>query len=209
MEYISDLGDYLSKRLSSYLLVSSYEKGCLIIKVEEKALYNILSFLQHDTYCQFEQLVDLVVLDQPDQEERFKLIYILQSFKENKRIHIVTHTNSEASSIVEIYKSAAWLEREAWEMFGVFFKNNKDLRNLLTDHLLVGNPLRKDFPVSGFSDLVFDASDNNFSFTPLSLLQEHRLFNLENPWKGPNLFQKTSENNEEALEIIEEVLDES
>jgi len=206
MEHVSDLGDYLSKRLSNYALVSSYERGCLVIKVEEKSLYNILSFLQHDTHCQFEQLVDLVVLDQPDQEERFKLIYILQSFKENKRIQIVTQTDSDASSVVEIYKSAAWLEREAWEMFGIFFKNNKDLRKLLTDHLLVGHPLRKDFPMSGFSDLVFDKNENNFSFVPLSLTQERRFFDAESPWEGPLLFQKNSESKEEILEIVEEAL---
>ena len=184
------LGDYIAKRLSGYTLVISPLQEDLIIEVKARSLYNVLSFLQHDTYCQFEQLVDLVALDNPDQEKRFELVYILQSLKNNKRIHITTRVNSDIFSVSEIYRSASWLEREVWEMFGVVFKNNRDLRKLLTDICFLSYPLRKDFPLSGTSDLVFDEEDKVFMSVPLQLEQEKRLFETNSPWKGSSLVIK-------------------
>lgn len=182
--------NYLLKRLSNYKLSISYEGRDVELCIEDKDLYNVLSFLQHDTHCQFEQLVDLVVLDCPDQEKRFHLIYIIRSLKNNTCLRVGTSIYAEINSITEIYRNASWLEREAWEMFGVFFKNNKDLRRLLTAPTFFGHPLRKDYPSSGFTEYVFRQETDMFFSVSLSLTQEYRVFDVSSPWKGPFQGQK-------------------
>jgi NADH-quinone oxidoreductase subunit C len=182
--------DYILKRLSNYDLSIVYENNEIEIKTPESSLYNVLSFLQHDTHCQFEQLLDLIVLDCPTSENRFDLIYVLRSLKNNQKIRILTSVNSEVISVSEIYRDASWLEREAWEMFGVFFKNSRDLRRLLTDFTYGGYPLRKDYPPCGFVDYVFEEQTDSFISSPLSLIQEYRSFDVSSPWKGPGAFPK-------------------
>jgi len=184
--------DYIVRRLSNYNLKVSYENKDIEIHASEESLYNVLSFLHHDTHCQFEQLLDLIVLDCPDHEKRFDLIYVIRSLKNNQRLRVLIRVNTETASVSEIYKNAAWLEREAWEMFGIFFKNSRDLRRLLTNFRVAGYPLRKDYPVSGMMDYVFDEHTDKFLSVPLLLIQEHRVFDVSSPWEGasPHLEEK-------------------
>jgi NADH-quinone oxidoreductase subunit C len=182
--------DYILKRLSNYKISICCDKADMEIQIADQNLYNILSFLQHDTHCQFEQLLDLIVLDCPDQDKRFDLIYIVGSLKNNKRLQIGTSISGEIDSVTEIYRNACWLEREAWEMFGVFFKNNRDVRRLLTQPSFVGYPLRKDYPATGFTEYVFDETTHKFSSIPLSLLQEYRVFDVASPWQHPVRIKK-------------------
>ena len=177
--------DYIVKRLSNYDLALAPCKQGIEIRMPVDALYNVLSFLQHDTHCHFDQLLDLVVLDYPDRDKRFELIYVVRSLKNNQQIQVSTTTHLEVASISEIYKNAGWLEREAWEMFGIFFKNSRDLRRLLTDFRVGGHPLRHDYPSSGFTDYVFQGETDQFVSVPLSLEQEARLAHRQPVWKGP------------------------
>lgn len=177
--------DYILKRLSSYDLALGYQNESIEIRMSSDALYNVLSFLQHDTHCQFDQLLDLIVLDYPHREKRFELIYIVRSLKNNQQLQIITTTDSEVVSMSEIYKNALWLEREAWEMFGVFFRNSRDLRRLLTDSRIGGWPLRQDYPARGFTDYAFEAETEKFVSVPLSLKQEPNPIRPTVPWKGP------------------------
>lgn len=180
--------DYILKRLSNYDLTLAYDGHEIEITTPADSLYNVLSFLVHDTHCHFDQLLDLIVLDSPPSKKRFQLIYIVRSVKNNQCLRIRTTTGEEIASVSEVYRNALWLEREAWEMFGVFFKNSRDPRRLLTTFKVGGHPLRKDYPIEGFSDYVLNPKDGQFLSVPLAHQAKYRFASRETvPSKGQEL----------------------
>lgn len=130
----------------------------LKIILKKKNLLNYLQVLKKNSNFLFKVLVDLVVEDFPKKKKRFYIKYILRSLEYGKSLHLIVKTKEfkPLFSIINLYKSAFWLEREAWDMYGVFFLNNKDLRRLLTDYGFRGNPFKKDFPLIGYVELYFD-----------------------------------------------------
>lgn len=128
-------------------------------------------------------MVDIVCADFPGKTPRISLIYVLLSIKYNQRINIFLKPQKiQIRSITQIFKNASWFEREAWDMFGILFKNNNDLRRILTDYGFTGHPLRKDFPLTGFYELFFNDSLKIIKSSPVSLAQEYRKFNFPLPW---------------------------
>ena len=162
----------------------SIHQNSIELKTTEKNVELLLWILKYNSLCQFEQLVDIVVLDIPGKVYRFKLNYTLLSLKYNARrvVSIKTSEIIAIRSINYLYKSAGWLEREVWDLYGIRFIGNSELRRILTDYGFNGHPLRKDFPLTGFIEIYYDDENKRILYEPVELSQEYRVFNLQNPW---------------------------
>jgi len=156
----------------------------IVIEVSPKNIYPIIFFLNRHSLSYFKVLTDMVCYDIPKNNYRFSVIYNLLSVKYNLRCQIVTKINELTNifSIMGIYKSANWLEREIFDFFGIFFLINKDLRRILTDYGFKGFPLRKDFPLTGYIDVYYDDNQKRISYRNLELTQEYRNFNFKSCW---------------------------
>lgn len=145
----------------------------------------ILFFLRDHESCLFKSLIDIFVVDYPDADKRFVLVYCLLSLKYNTRVYIKMHINelTIVPSITNVYKSACWMEREVWDMNGIFFENHPDLRRLLTDYGFEGHPLRKDFPLSGYVEIRYDESQKRVLYESIEMAQEYRIFHFKSSWE--------------------------
>ncbi|KAF8818957.1 NADH-quinone oxidoreductase subunit C [Rickettsia endosymbiont of Cardiosporidium cionae] len=154
---------------------------------KKESLIPVLNFLKLNTYTKFTILTDLFVTDFISKQERFEITYNLLSLKLNQRLILKLSTieNKYVPSIVSVFKSACWYEREAFDMFGVLFEGLTDKRRILTDYNFVGHPLRKDFPLTGHLELRYDTDLNTTIYEPVKLEQEFREFDFVSPWKGP------------------------
>lgn len=147
-------------------------------------LVSLLSFLKNNTFNQFKVLSDIIAYDIPGKQKRFTVIYSLLSVQYNTRLSVIVHTDELTAlpSVCSVHSGAAWLEREVWDLFGIFFYNHPDLRRILTDYGFEGHPLRKDFPLTGFVEIFYDDTKKRVVYEPVSLAQEYRNFNFKNPW---------------------------
>lgn len=143
-----------------------------------KDLYKCARFLRDFSYCQYKILSAISVVDYPERENRFEVVYDFLSMY-NHRFRLKTYVNESTSlqSIVSLYPCANWWEREAWDLFGVFFDKHPDLRRILTDYGFEGHPLRKDFPLSGYVDLRYDENAKRVVIESLVQDQSYRIFN--------------------------------
>lgn len=185
-EALQDLGDYLSAALAEDLLDRDIGHGQLNLHIKRDSLLKVLTVLRDDQNCQFKQLIDLTAVDRPEQAERMELVYNLLSLKLNQRIRVKLSTDerSPVASAAGVFSAAIWLEREAWDMFGVFFSGHPDLRRILTDYGFEGHPLRKDFPLTGFKEVRYDQEQKRVVYEPVKLPQEFRHFDFLSPWEG-------------------------
>lgn len=158
--------------------------GEFILIVPHNKIKRILKFLKNHTQSQFKILSDLTAADYPEKKNRFEIIYNLLSITYNTRITIITYIDEIISvdSITSIYKCANWFEREVWDMFGIFFLNNKDLRRILTDYGFKGHPLRKDFPLTGYIEVRYDYTEKRVITEKVSLAQDYRDFTFSSNW---------------------------
>jgi NADH-quinone oxidoreductase subunit C len=159
-----------------------------VIYTDKGSLKELLQFLRDEPALDFKQLVDITAVDYPGKEKRFEVIYSLLSIRHNKRVMVkvrIMH-NEQVESIVDLFSGAGWVEREAWDMYGVAFKGNPDLRRILTDYGFEGHPLRKDFPLSGHVEVRYDENKQKIVYEPVSLPQEFRNFDFLSPWSGPD-----------------------
>ena len=147
-------------------------------------VYPLLYFLKNHSNARFRILVDVCGVDYPSRKQRFEVVYNLLSVQFNARIRIKTSVDeiTPLNSVVSIYPSAGWWEREVWDMFGVYFSNHPDLRRILTDYGFEGHPLRKDFPLSGYLEVRYDDSEKRVISEPIELAQEFRYFDFPSPW---------------------------
>ena len=167
----------------------------IVLNVYSSNLKKVLNFLKKNVNFQCVQLIDVTAVDLLISTERFVLVYQLLSLRFNCRIIIKVflekNTNSLFSEIIpstsDIYKSAGWLEREVWDMFGIFFSGHSDLRRILTDYGFQGFPLRKDFPLTGFCELRYDDELKTVFYDSLELSQEFRFFDFQSPWSNLDL----------------------
>lgn len=167
----------------------SEQHGQLVIKTNIANIIKVLFFLRDNEACKFQQLVDVTAVDYPSRANRFEVLYQLLSLKYNRRITVKIAADEDAilPSICEVFSNANWLEREVWDMYGVRFKNHPDLRRILTDYGFEGHPQRKDFPLSGFLEVRYDAEKAKVVYEPVKLHQEYRSFDYLSPWEGnPN-----------------------
>lgn len=180
---LGELGLYIGQ---SHNIEARTALGELMLLVPEEKLLNLLTFLRDDDKCQFTQLMDICGTDYPERSLRFDVVYNLLSVRLNQRVRIKVQTDetTPVPSCVEIFPTAGWFEREVWDMYGVFFSGNPDLRRILTDYGFDGHPLRKDFPLTGYVELRYDPEQKRVAYSPVKLPQAFRTFDFLSPWEG-------------------------
>ena len=202
-ETLDELAKYIETNLSDSLLSIEWEKDELVLRTQRQTLITVMAFLKDDSKCLFKTLVDLCGVDYPEDEDRLEVVYNLLSLKRNMRIRVKvrTDTASAVPSLSNLFLSAEWNEREAWDMYGIFFSDHPDLRRLLTDYGFEGHPLRKDFPLTGYVEVRYDDEQKRVVYDPVKLTQEFRTFDFLSPWEGaesylPVLNENTGESKE-------------
>jgi NADH-quinone oxidoreductase subunit C len=186
---LRELLDEIAPALGDVLLDSNIVRGELTIRVQASTIARVLSYLRDDPNCQFKLLVDLCGVDYPEREERFEVVYHLLSPRQNHRIRVKVTTDeaTPVPSVTGVFSSAMWYEREAWDLFGIYFSDHPDLRRLLTDYGFEGHPLRKDFPQTGYVEVRYDDEQKRVIYEPISLRQDWRSFDFLSPWEGTGL----------------------
>jgi len=171
-------------------------KDQIVINLGKKDLLKLILFLKNHPILKFKQLVDILGVDYPSKAKRFEVIYLLLSHEINSRIaiKIQIQDGESAPSITEIFLSANWLEREVFDMYGIVFENHPDLRRILTDYEFEGFPLRKDFPLTGHTEVRYDDEIKKVIYEPVKLAQAYRNFDFESPWEGSEISKQIQEN---------------
>ena len=188
MTSLSEIEKIINSDLSTKIQNSFIENNELMIEINENELIEVIQFLKTNDKCKFRQLIDIAGVDYPDNEKRFKLIYLFLSHENNIRIKLSINfeANQLINSITKIFPSANWMEREVFDMYGIKFKNHPDLRRILTDYGFKGHPLRKDFPLTGFNEVRYSEKEKKVIYEPVKLEQNYRNFDFESPWEGTN-----------------------
>jgi len=183
---LQELSDHLQACLADVVVSARISLGELIVIVQRPSIVRVATFLRDDANCQFKQLIDLCGVDHPDREQRFEVVYNLLSLKHNLRIRVkvLTDEDTPVPSIAEVYSAAPWFEREAWDLYGIYFSDHPDLRRILTDYGFEGHPLRKDFPLTGYVELRYDDEQKRVIYEPVKLTQDFRSFDFLSPWEG-------------------------
>lgn len=163
----------------------SYSKYGFFLETNERSLQNLFFLLRDCEALLFKLLVDIFVVDYPGNNKRFCLIYSLLSLKYNTRLHVKLYVDefSAVPSCTNIFKVGSWMEREVWDMSGIFFENHPDLRRILTDYGFEGYPLRKDFPLSGYKEVRYDDSQKRVISEHVEMAQEYRVFHFKSSWE--------------------------
>ena len=171
----------------------------IVISSATTSLLRLIQFLKEDQNCKFNILIDICGVDYPEKDKRFEIVYHFLSLSVNRRIRVKLMTNEETKvpSIVDLFPSAGWYEREVYDLFGVIFSGNADLRRLLTDYGFKGHPLRKDFPLTGYVEVRYDEEQKRVIYEPVKLTQEFRNFDFVSPWEGMNRILPGDERAEE------------
>jgi NADH-quinone oxidoreductase subunit C len=188
---LAGLGDKIKADLGADILAVEIEKGELCVAVVRASILRVLAHLRDDADCKFAALMDVCGVDWPERAERFDVVYNLLSMRHNRRIRVKLSTdeNTPVESAVGLFPSAGWFEREAWDLYGIYFANHPDLRRLLTDYGFEGHPLRKDFPLTGYVEVRYDAAEQRVVYEPVKLTQDFRSFDFLSPWEGLGLAQ--------------------
>jgi NADH-quinone oxidoreductase subunit C len=183
---VINLGEHASATVGSALLTSKEAFGELTLTVARDRIVGVLKTLRDDPELQFDVLLDITGVDWPAREERFDVVYHLLSMRKNLRIRVKLTADEHAPvpSVVDVFPTANWLERETYDMYGILFSGHPDLRRILTDYGFEGHPLRKDFPLTGFKEVRFDDELKRVVYEPVRLTQEFRQFDFESPWEG-------------------------
>ena len=183
---VYDLERTVNSSLTPTVKISKINFGQLFIEIDIEALYSTILYLKTNNKCRFKQLIDITAVDYPEKEKRFKLVYLLLSHENNLRILININIDEKlhVPSITKIFPSANWMEREVFDMYGISFKDHPDLRRILTDYGFKGYPLRKDFPLTGHTEVRYSEDKKKVIYEPVKLEQEYRHFDFESPWEG-------------------------
>jgi NADH dehydrogenase (ubiquinone) Fe-S protein 3 len=178
------LGTFIKQCLPKYVQSTSLVKDELTIMVAPSGLIPTMSFLKYSSALLFNQVVDVCGVDYPTRPQRFEVVYNLLSIRYNARIRVKTYASevSPVPSITPLYAGANWFEREAYDMYGIFFTGHPDLRRILTDYGFEGYPLRKDFPLTGYTEVRYDDEKKRVVSEPLELTQAFRNFDNASPW---------------------------
>ena len=194
---LHNLEKAINSGLATTVKSSTISFNQLTIEVEIEDIISTILFLKTNERCKFRQLIDLTAVDYPEREKRFKIVYLLLSLENNLRIIINTHIkeNSLISTISKIFPSANWMEREVFDMYGISFKDHPDLRRILTDYGFEGHPLRKDFPLTGHSEVRYSEENKKVIYEPVKLEQAYRDFDFESPWEGTKYIKQEEEKN--------------
>jgi NADH-quinone oxidoreductase subunit C len=186
-EPLEELGKIIVAALGAAANDYKVALGQLTLTAEAADIVRVMQFLRDDERCLFWSIIDITAVDWPGREKRFDVVYHLLSPRRNQRIRVKVETDevTPVPSIISVYRGADWFEREAYDLYGVLFSGHPDLRRLLTDYGFEGHPLRKDFPLTGFVEVRWDAELKRVVYDPVRLAQEFRNFDFLSPWEGP------------------------
>ena len=168
------------------ITVTRIEGGELVALADRDSLVSVMTTLRDHPACAFQQMMDLCGVDWLEREERFDVVYNLLSVTLNHRVRVIvtTDTTMPVPSIHTVWPVATWWEREAWDLFGIVFSGQPDLRRILTDYGFEGHPLRKDFPLTGYVEVRYDEDRKQVINEPVRLTQDFRTFDFLSPWEG-------------------------
>ena len=183
---LNDLEKAVNSGLTTAVKKSEIKFGQLYIDIDVEDIISTILFLKTNQKCKFRQLIDITAVDYPQKEKRFKVVYLLLSHENNLRLIINTSIDEKETipSITKIFPSANWMEREVFDMYGISFKDHPDLRRILTDYGFDGYPLRKDFPLTGHTEVRYSEEKKKVISESVKLDQEYRDFDFESPWEG-------------------------
>ena len=180
------LGAHIQAGLPQAVTDVAVAGGELVVHARRDAIAAVLQFLKDDARCRFTQLMDVCGVDWPERVQRFDVVYHLLSLTLNQRVRVKIETDeaTPVPSVTDVHPGANWFEREAWDLYGVFFAGHPDLRRLLTDYGFEGHPLRKDFPLTGYVEVRYDDEQKRVVYEPVKLTQDFRSFDFLSPWEG-------------------------
>ena len=183
---VHDLEKSVNSGLTTTIKRSEINFNQLVIYIDVEDIISTILFLKTNEKCRFRQLIDITAVDYPQDEKRFKVVYLLLSHEKNLRIviNIKIDEKTTVPSITKIFPSANWMEREVFDMYGITFKDHPDLRRILTDYGFEGYPLRKDFPLTGHTEVRYSENQKKVIYEPVKLEQNYRDFDFESPWQG-------------------------
>ena len=196
---VHDLEKTVNSGLTTTIKRSEINFNQLVIYINVEDIISTILFLKTNEKCRFRQLIDITAVDYPQDEKRFKVVYLLLSHEKNLRIIINTKIDEKiiVPSITKIFPSANWMEREVFDMYGISFKDHPDLRRILTDYGFNGYPLRKDFPLTGHTEVRYSEEKKKVISEPVKLDQEYRDFDFESPWEGTKYITEETKKNTE------------
>ncbi len=179
------------------------ERDEVIADADRDVLLALMTALRDDPRFAFEQLMDLCGVDWPDRTERFDVVYNLLSVSLNQRLRVIVATDAgtPVASVCSVWPAATWWEREAWDLFGILFEGQPDLRRILTDYGFEGHPLRKDFPLTGYVEMRYDEERKQVVYEPVKLTQDWRSFDFISPWEGVTTLPGDEKVHEERTKV--------
>ena len=186
MNSLSDLEKKINSELTTKINDSKIVHEQLYLSIDNEDLLDVILFLKTNKDTKFKQLIDITAVDYPENSKRFKMVYLFLSHQFNQRIIIsfLINENESVSSLTKIFPSSNWMEREVFDMYGVKFKDHPDLKRILTDYGFEGHPLRKDFPLTGYTEVRYSEDEKKVIYEPVKLEQNYRNFDYESPWEG-------------------------
>ena len=195
MYSLQDLEKKLNSELNTKINSSKINHNQIYINIDSKDLIDVILFLKNNETTKFRQLIDITAVDFPQNDKRFKLVYLFLSHEYNTRLILDCYINEEevVPTTTKIYPAANWMEREVFDMYGIVFKDHPDLRRILTDYGFEGYPLRKDFPLSGHNEVRYSEDEKKVIYEPVKLEQDYRNFDYDSPWEGTKYIKKISE----------------
>ena len=198
MNNLIDLEKKINSELGTKINTSEIKHNQIYLEIDSEDLIDVVLFVKTNKDTKFRQLIDITVVDYPERSKRFKIVYLFLSHEFNQRM-ILSYDISEKeviSSLTSIFPSANWMEREVFDMYGVNFKDHPDLRRILTDYGFKGHPLRKDFPLTGHTEVRYSEGQKKVISEPVKLEQNYRNFDYESPWEGTKYIKELSNNND-------------
>ena len=186
MQNLTDLEKKLIQNLQLRIKKTEIRHEQLYINIGNEDLIDVTLFIKSNENTKFRQLIDITVVDYPENAQRFKVVYLFLSHEFNQRIILsyLISENEVIPSLTPIYPAANWMEREVFDMYGVKFKDHPDMRRILTDYGFEGHPLRKDFPLTGHTEVRYSEDQKKVISEPVKLEQNYRNFDYESPWEG-------------------------
>ena len=186
MSNLENLEKKINSELGTKIKNSEIRHDQIYITISSDDLLNVTTFLKTNINTKFRQLIDITAVDYPENQNRFKMVYLFLSHELNQRIvlHFFINENQQVLSLTKIFPSANWMEREIFDMYGIKFTDHPDLRRILTDYGFEGYPLRKDFPLTGHNEVRYSEEEKKVVYENVKLEQNYRNFDYESPWEG-------------------------
>ena len=195
---LTNLEKKINSELTTKINSSRINHEQLEIQIDKESLLDVVIFLKKNNSTKFRQLIDITAVDYIGSENRFKMIYLFLSHEYNLRINIIfsINENEVVNSLTKIFPSANWMEREVFDMYGIKFNDHPDLRRILTDYGFSGHPLRKDFPITGHSEVRYSEEKKKVVYEPVKLEQNYRNFDYSSPWEGTEYIKEVQKKND-------------